>query len=1005
MLEKPPPSRHPVARLIVGAILAASAAAGYRLPVRIYTTLDGLPLNTIKKILSDKSGALWFATDQGIARFDGLEFSRFGTAEGLVSERVNGLAQTPDGSLWAASGRGLYRFAPEEGPSGRFLRGAAGAPEEDFEEVAVDQSGILWAGSEHGLWRVLRSGASWVAEEVRPAPSEGFAGGVSALAPARDGGIWVGTMQAGLYRIVGRSATEHYAVRDGLPSRNITSILEEQDGAVEVGTTRGLVGLEPAPTGKRRAIPLLMSADGVRIRTLLRDRLGRLWAGTSRGLAHRGSDGRWEIFGKANGLADSEVTALALDSGGNVWVGTESGGACRIAAYGFLTFSQDDGLDTGRVAQILRDSDGALCVVTTGDQRMRVHRLQPDGRFRPYEIRYGPDPQPPFSWGRNQILLHARDRRWWVPTQHGLYRFPPSGTLEGLMRSRPEAHYGRGNGLAGNDIYAIFEDGRGDVWISNTDAGSWGLAVWRCATGEVIRVGGEAPWAGRFTDAPSSFGADRSGNVWIGSSRGQLARCRNGQFDFFGEADGVPAGQITSIYSDLRGALWISSTRGGVARIENPSADRPTVAPAAGGDLLSSRVTYCFAEDEAGGLYVGTAAGVDRIDLIRGTVRRFTAVDGLPTGVVQEVLHAEDGSLWFGTLQGLARLPPGAPPSGAGGSVYVRAISVGGRSRRLSPLGERRVSGLRMTGPSEPLDVQYSAIDFRPGLLPQFEYRMDGGAWRRTRQRSLTFVALPEGRHRIEIRSLESAGQAARPAVVEVEVLPPFWRRGWFLLLAGAAVASAAFAGHRIRVSQILRLERVRAGIARDLHDDVGAGLSRVAILSEVLGKGPAIGPKEAGLLREIASTSRELIAAMSDIVWANDPRNDSLASLVARLREFAEDIFPPLGIDHRFWAPADLSAIPVNSDRRRDLFLILKEAIHNAARHGKPSRVEIAIELDGRSLFARVEDDGSGFDTSRRRSGHGLGNMRARAERLRAAFEIASTPGNGTRVELRAEL
>jgi len=212
---------------------------------------------------------------------------------------------------------------------------------------------------------------------------------------------------------------------------------------------------------------------------------------------------------------------------------------------------------------------------------------------------------------------------------------------------------------------------------------------------------------------------------------------------------------------------------------------------------------------------------------------------------------------------------------------------------------------------------------------------------------------------------------------------------------------SAAFALDRYRVTRILELANVRTRIATDLHDDIGANLTKIAILSEVvkqqLGKGK--GEKD-DPLSSIARISRESVAAMSDIVWAVNPKRDSLRDLVRRMRQHAEEVFVTRDIRLDFTAPEPNLKLGV--DVRRDLFLIFKEAVNNAARHSACSQVEIAIAITGQSLELEINDNGVGFDPKAESDGHGLTNMRERARKLGGELELTSEQSAGTRIRIR---
>ena len=211
----------------------------------------------------------------------------------------------------------------------------------------------------------------------------------------------------------------------------------------------------------------------------------------------------------------------------------------------------------------------------------------------------------------------------------------------------------------------------------------------------------------------------------------------------------------------------------------------------------------------------------------------------------------------------------------------------------------------------------------------------------------------------------------------------------------------------RFRVQRRVALERMRTRIATDLHDDIGASLSQIAILSEVAVHGI---PDEAAATRDtlagIAATSRELVESMSDIVWAINPKHERLNDLVRRMRRFAIDLFAEGSIDHEFRAPPEEEDVQLNAELRRQLYLVFKECLHNMVRHSRAQRAASELKMRGSWLELTVSDDGCGFDPAdTSHQGHGLRSIRDRAKRLGGEVKVDSSPGTGTRIIFRAPL
>jgi signal transduction histidine kinase len=336
---------------------------------------------------------------------------------------------------------------------------------------------------------------------------------------------------------------------------------------------------------------------------------------------------------------------------------------------------------------------------------------------------------------------------------------------------------------------------------------------------------------------------------------------------------------------------------------------------------------------------------------------------------------------------------------------------VAGESVPLPPTGATAAGPLTLPAGRNRLLVEFFAVHFGSGPPPRFQFRLEGANpdWSApSDDRTVQYASLAPGRYRFLVRTVAEDGTPSdAPAAVTLRVLAPLWRRGWFQSIVAAGLVALAAAAYRLRVRRLLALERVRTRIATDLHDDIGSSLSRMAILSEVVRREvEPTSPRSADLLGQIADSARGLTESMADIVWSLDPRHDDLGHTIFRIREYAADVLPRSGISWTLAAPDAPERIKLSAERRRHLYLILKEAIHNVVKHAGASTVVITLEVRDRELRAEIRDDGRGLapeSTPRaaRGGGHGLENMRFRAAQAGGSLHIESGPEGGTRVAL----
>ncbi len=1005
------------AALLAALTIPGAPARAEQLPIKSYTTADGLPSDRIPCILADSHGFLWFGTWDGLARFDGYGFRNFGAADGLPPGPVQALVESRDGTYWAGTTAGLARLDLSGGParpgaSLRLLHVPGGGPRDDVGALLEDRAAALWIGTGDGLWRLdtAAPGAPRF-EKVRLGSPNGRDAAVNALHQDRDGTLWAGA-EDGLYRRAPDGTVERVAGPDGAP-HSVRCLARDRGGALWIGThEEGLFLVSPsaAPELPRRAYSAANGLAGDHVTALLETSDGTIWATCFGGLSEIPADrSALRTYTIAEGLSGTGAWSLAEDRAGNLWIGSDNTGVMRLARGGFRRFDGRDGLTSLRVGALFEDRDGEVCAFTRGQQPDQI--AGGDGFLECFDGRRFRTRRPPlpagtlYGWGLSQVTLQDHSGEWWVPTLSGLFRFPAT-SFPGIGSAPARRIYGRRDGLSDDRLVRLYEDRRGDLWIGLVgERGN--LARWERRT-DSIRTFSAAD--GIPERQPLSFAEDREGAVWIGLLDGGLARYREGAMTFFDSASGLPAGSVRALLCDRDGRLWIATSRGGVARVDRPEEARPAFAAIGLAQGLSSANTSSLAEDGLGRLYVGTERALDRLDPRTGDVEHFTTDDGLARGVVETSLRDRAGNLWFGSPGGLSRLTPAARARRPAAPVRILRVLANGVPQPLPEIGASAVS-LPARAP-EPTSVQidFVALDFAPGGRPRYQYRVDGidRDWSApTAQSSVVYARLPAGRYRFRVRAVAGGDAPAPPeATVAFAVRPTFWKRPEVLAALSLGLLGVAFAFHRSRLKRVLAVERVRARVAKDLHDDVGSGLSEIAILSEVARQENGGGGAPAPALREIGDAARRLVDSMSDIVWSTDPRRDDVGSLLARVRHFAANTLESRGIAWTLDVPPEFETRTLDPETRRQVFLILKEALANVARHSGCRRAALRIVPGPRDAWFEIEDDGAGFSPEAGTpAGNGLGNMRSRAAALGGELRLESVPSSGTRIRVRVPI
>lgn len=1021
-----PPNRRRVNGLLFAFVLCAINCAtlhAEKLPVKTYTTADGLGRDQINRIIQDSHGFLWFCTAEGLSRFDGYKFTNYTTANGLANNAVSDLIETREGRYLIATANGLSMLNPRGAPMFSSWRAA----EKGAEEITVlleDSKGRIWCGTVAGLYQVERNGEEWrfrfVDLGLRRENYDSWL--IEALAEDRNGSLWIGTRGSGLCRYWQDGRIEHLAGTQGLPNNRVTCLLEDRTGRLWVGTPTGLLRLasDPKP-GHGLVEDSFTVKNGLTdnwITTVFESHEGKIFTAT-RGLNElvTGQNGHlyFRSFTTAQGLSENHVQTIAEDRDGNLWVGTGNGGAMKIARNGFNGFIRTDGIWEGEIFSIFEDQMGQTCAFLKDRQGHEFIARFDGQRFFSVQLDL-PAKLRNVGWGFGQQALQDVAGEWWAPTGEGLYRFPSVSRFLQIAKTRPKRVYNSKSGLPTDEVFSLFQDTKGDLWMGSISLSLNGLTKWERSK-DVLHTFSETDGLPSKNVLPSAFGEDRTGSIWVGFNVGVVARYREGRFDVFTVSDGSPGGWIHAIYCDRSGRLWISGGQGGVRRIDEPQAERPKFTAYTVDEGLSSNQVNCITEDQWGRIYFGTGRGLDRLDPNSGHIKHFTSADGLVNGRVRYALRDRSGALWFASETELSRLIPEPDQREPEPPILIDRVQIAGVTIPLSELGESQVGPLDLTSGQNQVSIDFVGLEFDPGEALRYQHKLESADrdWSQpSDQRVINYENLAPGSYRFQVRAVTADGiMSGHPAIVAFRIYPPLWRRWWSITLAVGLFAFLVYAAHRYRVARLIELERVRTRIAADLHDDLGSSLSRMAILSEVVKLQIDDKTKDSdSILSDIAESSRKAVDSMSDIVWAIDPRRDDLSNVVFRVRQFASDLLMAKGIVWQFQALPEFDKIKLNPQQRRQIFLMFKEAINNSVRHAKCKSLYLSLKALRSEIVGEIRDDGCGFTVpsfdrpiENGQPGHGLENLRLRAAQVGGHVSIVSSPGHGTCVRFSVPL
>jgi ligand-binding sensor domain-containing protein/signal transduction histidine kinase len=909
---------------------------------------NGLPDSEVISVIQTKDGYLWLGTLHGLVRFDGIHFTVFDeqNTPGLTSDRIVFLYEDSRTNLW----------------------------------VGTESSGLC----------VIQNGV------VKNFGSEGSAGGKLIYAYQDDAtNVWFYTADRRLFRY-------HDGQMDFHPGVLSAQLLFRATRMVVPGRTGGFWRLQNGGvqkwTGNQLEKDYGPSPWGNEIVTSgCEDNDGNLIVGTlGAGVFWYDANGKYQNISTNQGLSSIYVLSLCPDREGDLWVGTDGSGLDRIKKKTFGTPAE---LHPWAAQSLSHDGSGGLWVAfgALGVSHWTTNSVQ---NFYPGQHQD--------AW---ETLVDRRQRVWVGTHDDGLFLFQTNHFV-------PAA----GAEILGREIFALFEDRDGTLWagtqtgLANFDGQNWKLLT---------------PRNGLSGNAVRAIAQDAAGNLWAGTESRGLNLFKNGKFTVYRQTEGgLPGDDISCLYTDKAGILWVGTSGHGLARLQN---GRWTRFGTTNG-LASDHISY-ITGDDAGCLWIGSNAGLMRVpeksleDFAAGTTnaiscRTYGKADGLPTrecsaGSQPATCRTPDGKLWFPTISGPASVnPANLKPNPQPPTVMIESVLVGGREQKTNLLDPAWQPSVIIPPGGEELEIHYTALNFSAPELVRFRCWLEGHETAPADvgvERIARYPKLPPGHYRFHVQACNEDNIWSSPdaVVLSVTVQPQFWQTGWFGLAAIVFILGIVAAIVRYLSTQKLQrqlqahqqreaLEKERARIARDLHDQLGANLTQVALLGEMAEADKDSPAEIESHAQQISQTARETTRSLDEIVWAVNPANDTLDGLVNYAGKYAQEYLALAGLRCRADLPAQLPAISIPPEVRHNVFLAFKEAVHNVVKHARATGAHIRLRLEPGQFILEIEDDGCGTGVRPApQNRNGLRNMKKRMEDIGGKFSISGGANGGTIVRL----
>ena len=950
-----------------------------------------IPNDDINVLYEDRSGRLWIGTSAGLVCYDQGQFTHWSSPEKLRRASVRSLVERPDGTVFVATDRGVWKIAAEQTME-LTIPGAQWPTSRSH--VVCDRAGVVWVAHAQRLFRLNEDGLQ---------PQVRFDAPISALTIGSDGTFWCGFEEkVMLWKPGGSPGQAAFDVRF------VRALRETRDGDWWIATSGN--GLHHWHHGKIAEVPTVRGVRNMTIYGFAEDREGNLWAGAGRGGISRLNPAIFETFNPAAGSIDLDVISIVEDHAGRLWLGTFDGGLWVGEKADWQRFTSSGLLATNaNVLTLCQTRDHTLWI---GRQDLPLRRVR--NGLMEVESRS--------QVNGARVLYEDSKGRLWVGTRYE--------GVECLQADRTD-RWSMTNGLSDNLITAITQDATGAIWIGTGNGLNRLVSrrgpneprestVQSSKSGILLPTGTTTPTneptiAGRpevnverffvqdglGLDRIHSLLVDSDGTLWIGTAGGGLTRYRDGRFVTVTSRQGLQSDVVAQILEDGAGSLWIASTAG-IFQMDKRVLH----------DVLDGRERFvrCLAYGKKDGMRIA----------------------GYPGGFQPTCVRTRDGRLWFCTNGGVTVVDPQSihhtslPPP-----VHVEKLLVDGvevrrdrqDARALASAmptgweGKSQTSNLKFEMPpgATRLEFHCAALSFTAPEQIQYKFWLEGyeKAWRDVGARRVAYyTGLAPGRYRFHVKAATADGVWNENAAQLAFSIRPFvWQSLWFRI----AVALASLCGvgaiiltrvHRLKRMHALQTafsrrllesqEAERKRIASELHDGLGQSLMILKNRAELARQGAAHPALLEEQLREITAGATRAIEEIRATVRALRPAELDRLGFTLAVEAMVEQVQAATGLEFL----TDLDPIDSSIPRTTQvgLYRILQEAINNTVRHARAKTVVLEVKKSAAGIRIRCQDNGCGFDPARRPHSEGLGlaGICERATMIGAKVHLQTAPGRG---------
>jgi ligand-binding sensor domain-containing protein/signal transduction histidine kinase len=958
-----------------------------------YTMAHGLAGNIVFCIMEDKGGNIWMGTTSGLSKYDGKRFTNYSTSDGLAGNFVTCILQDNEGNIWIGThDGGINKY---DGKSFTTYTTAQGLADNYVRCMIKDRKGNLWLGTEAG--GISRYDGHRFTNYTK---AHGLANNsVNCITQDNDDNLWFGTI-AGVSKFNGSSFT-NYTTKQGLADNNISSILQDKDGVLWFGMQSKNISRYDGSrfiNYSRTEKP-----EDYKVNSILQDQGGNLWFSSQGGGVSKYEGNSFTSYNVAQGLPANLVFWIIQDRAGSLWFGTYDGGVSKYDGKRFTNYSKAQGLADNKIWSILEDEAGNIWFGT--DRGLSKFN---GSSFTNYTTKQG--------LANDAVISMMQDKAgnlWFGTRANGVSKYD----------GRSFTNYTSTQGLAGNGIWGMVQDQAGKIWFATHDGGISkydGNSFTNYTTAQ-----------GLPGNAVSIIHLDKMGILWIGTDGKGVSKYDGKTFINYTNEDGLADNVILNISEDTsRNEIWFGTAQGlsgikehQIRNSKNQQNEFENFNKLTGYPLKDVSTGALFVDDK-GIVWMGSGEG----KLIRFDYSTIHKTEPRSLNLQIQAVKVNNETICWNALEENEKSNKSIDSLTLLNEMMTSFGKVLSPETLSSIRKKYRQIHLDGVAPYYPVPINlvlpYNdntiTIDFaaiEPALQKQvkYQYKLEGynTNWSSSdNSSSAVFGNMKAGQYTFRLKALSPSGMWSETTYT-FRVLPPWWSTWWaytlYTLLAGGIVYTL-YRSHiqNLKRKQNIKLktmmaaqEEERKRISRDLHDDIGARLTNINMLS-ALGQNHTNGPLEmAAYLKRISGEIQSSADLLDDIVWNIDSKNDAIEEVTARMRRYAANFFD--GTSMKYNIVAEDASLPpkLSSGKRRDLFFVFKEAINNTQKHAMATVVDVLIEGQDGKLCMLIIDNGKGFETGQPSHRNGLKNINERIEKWGGNCTIQSYPGKGTTLKI----